>query len=190
MVNWVNKSVLGGQFLHVRCLAHIVNIIVRSGLKTMERSVASIRNAIRFVRNYNSRLDTFKKCVEQEKLQSKKNCVLDVPTRWNSTYIMLDTALELRITFDRLAEEKDVKYTSYFEEDEELDDRDEEETEAVVDSRNRVGPPIDEDWDKAEVFVKYLKIFYDVTVRVSAQLHPTSSKAFHDIVARKAELDD
>lgn len=40
------------------------------------------------------------------------------------------------------------------------------------------------------MFVKFLKIFYDVTVRVSASLHPTSPKAFHDIVGTKAELDD
>lgn len=137
MINWDNKPFFGGQFLHVRCLAHIVNIILRSGLKTIEKSVASIRNAIRFVRSSSSRLDTFKKCVQKEKLASKKNCVLDVPTRWNSTYIMLDTALELRTAFDRMVEEEDAKYTSYFEEDEELDDGDKEEIEVVVDSRTR-----------------------------------------------------
>ncbi|KAM5570626.1 zinc finger BED domain-containing protein RICESLEEPER 2-like [Rosa sericea] len=191
MLTWDRKPICGGKFMHVRCLAHIVNLIVRSGLHIMERSVASIRNAIRYVRSSQARTDAFKVCMEQTKVECKKICILDVPTRWNSTYLMLDTALELRKAFDRMAEDEDVKYKSYFDEEEELE---EEEDDQVVHRsrtpRKRVGPPKDEDWEKAEIFVNFLRVFYQVTVNVSASLHPTSQLAFHDIVAIKAEIDD
>lgn len=198
MFNLDRQQVFRGKFLHVRCLAHIVNLIVRSGLHLMDKSVASIRNAVRFVRSSSSRLDAFKLCVQKESLDSKKICVLDVPTRWNSTYIMLDTALELKQAFDRMAEEEDVKYRSYFDEDEEYDEEEgETDLNQVMPSmfrartaRRRVGPPCEADWEKATVFVRFLKVFFDVTVRVSATNHPTASKAFHDIVSIKAEIED
>ncbi|XP_062021439.1 zinc finger BED domain-containing protein RICESLEEPER 2-like [Rosa rugosa] len=142
MLTWDRKPICGCKFMHVRCLAHIVNLIVRSGLHIMERSVASIRNAIRYVRSSQARTDAFKVCMEQTKVECKKICILDIPTRWNSTYLMLGTILELRKAFDRMAEDEDVK------------------------------------------------VFYQVTVNVSASLHPTSQLAFHDIVAIKVEIDD
>ena len=78
---WKNPPILGGKYLHVRCLAHILNLIVRAGLRNMEKSISAIRNAVRYVRSSSSKLATFRQCVEKEKLQSKRVCVLDVPTR-------------------------------------------------------------------------------------------------------------
>ncbi|KAM5551467.1 hypothetical protein ABKV19_026350 [Rosa sericea] len=195
MLGWEKQLVLGGKYLHVRCLAHILNLIVRSGLKMMEKSIASIRNAIRYVRSSGQRLDVFKQCAENEKVESKKVCILDVPTRWNSTFLMLDTALQLRKAFDRMVDEEDSKYTRYFDEEEDIDDEVDELQVGRSDSRKkqkikRVGPPVKEDWEKAAVFVRFLKVFYDVTMRISASNHPTSWKAFHDIVAIKSEIDE
>ena len=77
------------------------------------------------MRSSSARTDAFKLCVEKEKVECKKICILDVPTRWNSTYLMLSTALELRKAFDRLAEEEEGKYRSYFmENDDDCDDDD------------------------------------------------------------------
>ena len=186
---WAYKPLCEGNYLHVRCLPHIINLIVKSGLREMESSVAAIRNAIRFVRSSPARLQEFKKCMEMDKIESKKICILDVPTRWNSTYMMLDTAIELKIAFQRMADDDPLNYKSYFSEEEEFD-YEEEETEARMPRRNRVGPPKDVDWDKAESFVKFLKVFFQVTVNLSASLEPTAHSAFHEIVSIKAELDD
>lgn len=79
---------LGGKFLHMRCVAHIVNLVVQDGLKELSTSVKNIREAIRFVRQSPARLARFKKCCEEENIDSKSLLCLDVPTRWNSTYLV------------------------------------------------------------------------------------------------------
>ncbi|KAL6124454.1 hypothetical protein ACLB2K_076966 [Fragaria x ananassa] len=194
MSGWPRQPIFGGKYMHVRCLAHILNLIVKSGLHIMNKSVASIRNAVRYVRSSRQRLEAFKACVEKEKIPCKKVCVLDVPTRWNSTYTMLDTTLQLKKAFNRMADEEDGRYRSYFDEDEELNDEGEEaESQVVVatqQQKKRVGPLVVSDWEKASVLVKYLKVYLDTTVDVSAQLKPTAHKAFVDIAIVKAELDE
>ncbi|KAK9930569.1 hypothetical protein M0R45_027604 [Rubus argutus] len=84
-----------------------------------------------------------------------------------------------------MAEEEETKYISYFDEDETLGEDEYDEVTEVEQTRSkkRVGPPVEEDWDRAAIFVKFLKVFYDVTLRISASNHPTAARAFHDIVA-------
>ncbi|TXG48112.1 hypothetical protein EZV62_027406 [Acer yangbiense] len=98
-------AILDGKHLHLRCCAHIVNLIVNDGLKEMYDSVVAIRNAVEFVKSSPSRFNRFKKCVEHKKIQNKGLVVLDVPTRWNSTYLMLASALKFVKAFDRLDDE-------------------------------------------------------------------------------------
>ncbi|XP_024164338.1 zinc finger BED domain-containing protein RICESLEEPER 1-like [Rosa chinensis] len=193
MVNWSKKPVLGGKFLHVRYLAHILNLILRSRLTILDRSVGLIRNAVKYVRSSSSRLEVFKKCVEKEKMQSKKICVLDVPTKWNSTFIMLETALELKKAFYKMANKEDSKYESYFDEPKPEDNDGElEDGFVVVDpkTRKRIRPPNEHDWEKTAIFVQFLKVLYKVTLRVSASNKSTSHRAFHDIVSIQVEIED
>ncbi|KAL6585703.1 hypothetical protein OROMI_002347 [Orobanche minor] len=189
MMGWERKPICAGMFSHVRCYAHTVNLVVKAGLKEMEKSIAAIRNAIRFVRSSPARTEAFKKCVEKDKIECKKICILDVPTRWNSTYMMLEIALELRKAFQRMADDDSLNYNNYFDEEEEFDEEDDLDREGRC-GRRRVGPPKDIDWDKAGCFVNFLRVFYQVTVNVSASLTPTAHTAFHDIVSVKAELDE
>jgi len=83
----------GGQLLHVRCVTHILNLIVWDGLKVVEKSVKRIRAAVRFISQSPSRLQRFHECAVAETIESKAFLSLDVPTRWNSTFKMLSTAL-------------------------------------------------------------------------------------------------
>ncbi|KAL6286717.1 hypothetical protein ACE6H2_011107 [Prunus campanulata] len=77
--------VLDGKYMHIRCCAHIVNLIVRDGLKKLEKSILCIRNAVKYVRSSPKRLEDSKSCVKKEQIECKWLVVLDVPTRWNST---------------------------------------------------------------------------------------------------------
>lgn len=58
MLMWKNVDalVLQGDYMHVRCCAHILNLIVTRGLKEFHASVAGIRNAVKYVRSSTSRL--------------------------------------------------------------------------------------------------------------------------------------
>lgn len=46
--------------MHVRCCAHILNLVVVSGLNELHASVAAIRNAVKYMRSSTTRLQTFK----------------------------------------------------------------------------------------------------------------------------------
>ena len=84
-----DKSILAGEFMHMRCCPHILNLIVQSGLKPIHESIAKVRNMVRYVRASPARFEKFQECVENEKIKAKCLLSLDVPIRWNSTYLML-----------------------------------------------------------------------------------------------------
>ncbi|KAK1401304.1 hypothetical protein POM88_000909 [Heracleum sosnowskyi] len=145
--------------LQPRCGAHIVNLIVNDGLTKLHDSIAAIRNSVRYIRSSPARLQKFKACVEKEKIDYKGGLILDVLTRWNSTYMMLDVALKFERAFTRY-EEEDDKFTGYFMEKE--------------NGKKRIGPPTPTDWQSAAVFVKFLSTFYEVTLKFSGTLHVES----------------
>ncbi|KAF2289780.1 hypothetical protein GH714_038615 [Hevea brasiliensis] len=85
----------------MRCMAHIVNLVDMDGLKDVGESVLKVRNAVRYIRSFPTRLKKFKECIEYEKIDGKSSLCLDVSTRWNSTYLMLNTAQKYERAFER-----------------------------------------------------------------------------------------
>uniref|UniRef100_A0A3Q7HLV0 HAT C-terminal dimerisation domain-containing protein n=1 Tax=Solanum lycopersicum TaxID=4081 RepID=A0A3Q7HLV0_SOLLC len=94
-------NLMEGKHLHVRCMAHILNLIVQDGLKEIGPSIKKVRQMVKYVRSSSSRARNFLKCVEMQKIECDKMLSLDVPTRWNSTYLMLDTAEKFEKAFER-----------------------------------------------------------------------------------------
>ncbi|KAG6533523.1 hypothetical protein ZIOFF_007398 [Zingiber officinale] len=76
-----------GKYLHLRCCCHIINLIVKSGLKFPNESVESIRNCVKYIHSSGARLDQFRECAILLKMDKMSTVPMDVPTRWNSTYI-------------------------------------------------------------------------------------------------------
>lgn len=109
----MNGLVLDGEYFHMRCSAHILNLVVNDGLKDLNSSISGIRDAIRFVRSSSQRHAKFKECIEFSNISSKKLVCLDVPTRWNSTFMMLEAAEKFQVAFEKL-EYEDAKYVEYF----------------------------------------------------------------------------
>ncbi|KAL0345731.1 UNVERIFIED_CONTAM: putative AC9 transposase [Sesamum radiatum] len=105
--------ILNNDYMHMRCSAHIVNLIVKEGLEEQHESIMRVRNAVKYVRSSPARLKAFKRCVEKEKIDSKSLLCLDVETRWNSTYLMLDAAEKFEKAFERLGDEEQ-KFIEYF----------------------------------------------------------------------------
>ena len=165
--------VCGGKYLHMRCCAHILNLVVNEGIKEQQPCIESIRNSVRFVRSSPQRLKKFKECIEAEMIKSQSLVCLDVPTRWNSTYIMLEHAEKFEKAFDRLYDQES-EFRKWFREDEK--------------GKKKVGPPSSSDWQHARIFIQFLKIFYEVTLCFSGSLHVTSNKCFHEIASVQSEL--
>ncbi|KAK2641400.1 hypothetical protein Ddye_023163 [Dipteronia dyeriana] len=104
-----NGAIMNADHMLLRCSAHILNLIVIEGLKDYHESISKIHNVVRYVRGSPARLYKFKSCAEREKISSKKPLYLDVPTRWNSTYLMLESAEKFQKAFERL-EDHDTQY--------------------------------------------------------------------------------
>jgi hypothetical protein len=54
--------------------------------------------------------------------------------------------------------------------------------------RRGLGPPTFDDWKNVKPFLKFLKLFYDVTMRLSGSLYVTSNMYFQDICGIQAHL--
>lgn len=79
-IGWRN-TILGHEFLHVRCSAHILNLIVKEGLSEYNDSIEKIRLSVKYVKGSSQRLEIFKRCVVNAEIESKALLCLDVETR-------------------------------------------------------------------------------------------------------------
>ena len=92
------KLFLGGSLFHVRCCAHILNLLVQDGLSTIKDIIFNIRESVKYINHNDARLKAFCDVVEQKCLKERK-LVIVCPTIWNSTFNMLSTALKFKTAF-------------------------------------------------------------------------------------------
>ncbi|CAM8883945.1 unnamed protein product [Rhodiola kirilowii] len=164
--------VLSGEYLHLRCACHILNLIVKDGLGELEKAIEGIRNCVKYIHSSSARLDAFRNVAILENMDSMSNIPMDVPTRWNSTYKMLEGAFKYKGVFSRMDDEY-VNFRAYFNEEVKKDG-------VLV---KRMGPPMEEAWLDAQAFTLFLKRFYDSTIKLSASKTPTSNLIFNEMVA-------
>ncbi|KAL2902030.1 putative AC transposase [Bienertia sinuspersici] len=146
--------VCGGDFFHVRCCAHILNLIVQDGLKEIDDAVVKVRETVKYCKGSQARKQRFLSCVKHVELQSGKGLKQDVPTRWNSTFLMLESALYYR------------KALIHFQK---------------VDANYVHCPSIDE-WSRVEKIFRFLKVFYEVTLAFSGTKYPTANLYFPNVL--------
>nr|KAJ0223032.1 hypothetical protein LSAT_V11C200064300 [Lactuca sativa] len=91
MTGQVKKLPCGGRLFHVRCCAYILNLLVKDGLSNIDFVIKEVREAVKYINSSEARLHD-------------RKLLLDVPTRWNSTYDMLSIALKFKDVFPRYAE--------------------------------------------------------------------------------------
>lgn len=168
--NLLGKNLLPckGDLLHGRCGAHVINLIVQDGLVITCMAVEKIRNSIKYVRSSPTRKKKFKDMVAQEGISCKSSLSLDVVTRWNSTHLMIKTALEYRRAFAAL-KLQDTSYTCQ---------------------------PTHDEWETAESVCNLLEVFLNATMVVSGTLYPTAHLYFHELwkinltLEREAKRED
>ncbi|GJS76288.1 zinc finger BED domain-containing protein RICESLEEPER 2-like protein [Tanacetum coccineum] len=127
---------------------------VQDGTKVVDKSIENIRYAVKWIKKSGSRIEKFKSCAESAKCDITKNLILDVPTRWNSTYNVLEVAQAYEDAFDRYDLE-DVTFGNAI-------------------RKKGLSVLTSEDWDKARKLCGFLKMFYDVTLRISKTKYVTS----------------
>jgi len=153
------NMLLRGKWLHMRCCAHILNLIVKDGMEVIASAVSNIRDSIAYWVATPKRYEKFEKTALDEKVELVKKLQLDCKTRWNSTYIMLKIAIPYRKVFERLGE---------------LD-------------RNYVCPPPN-DWIFASTVCDKLGLFYDLTELFSGTKYVTANLFFPKVCEIKLKI--
>ncbi|KAF5451908.1 hypothetical protein F2P56_026964 [Juglans regia] len=150
----IKKALLcDGEFFHLRCCAHILNLVVQDGLKEIDVAIQKVRESIKYVKGSQTRKVKFMDSTNQMSLDSKKGLRQDVPTRWNSTYLMLESALFYRRAF------------TYLE---------------LTDSNFKHCPSISE-WERVQKINDLLRVFYRDTCNFSGIKYPTANLYFPSV---------
>ncbi|KAH0983117.1 hypothetical protein GBA52_010294 [Prunus armeniaca] len=106
------------------------------------------------------------------------NIHLDMGTRWNATYKLLDDTFKYKNVFTRMVEEN-AQFIAYFKELEK---------DAKRNPVKRVGPPTESDSENAQVFVHFLKKIYETTLKLSVTKTCTSNIMFTELVGWKLAM--
>lgn len=83
----------------MRCIVHIINLIMIDGLKDINDIIAIVKVTERYVRQFPSKLTKFKECVVSIGVDSKCLLCLDVCIRWNFTFFMFVTIVKFERVF-------------------------------------------------------------------------------------------
>uniref|UniRef100_A0A803MQY4 BED-type domain-containing protein n=1 Tax=Chenopodium quinoa TaxID=63459 RepID=A0A803MQY4_CHEQI len=117
-----SKLIIGGSYLHMRCCAHILNLIVGDGLEMISGAIEKVRSVVAFCVSTPKRYEKFEDACNYCRIPITKKLTLDCKTRWNSCYDMLQIALMYKDAFTRLdskviesmASKMNVKFDKYW----------------------------------------------------------------------------
>jgi hypothetical protein len=162
MISKIGKSklLLQGTMLHMRCCAHILNLIVKDGLDVMKSAIHNIRESVTYWTVTPKRVEKFEEMAKYKKVKITKKLRLDCKTRWNSVFVMLDIALPYRAVFER-ARVVDKQYESL---------------------------PTSDEWDFAAMVVPRLSLFYEITTLFSGTDYVTANVFFPKICEIKMRI--
>jgi hypothetical protein len=147
------KLMSDGKFLHMRCCAHILNLIVKDGLENLKDAIENLRDSVAYWTATPKRYEKFEEIAKYVNVTITKKIALDCKTRWNSTYKMLSTALPYKTVFMR-ASRVDKQYTCC---------------------------PTEEEWKFAADVVERLKMFSDISDIFSGTDYVTANLFFYKV---------
>ena len=94
-----DKEIGWDKYYHVQCFAHVLNISVQAAVQhpQVEKVLDKLRYLARWINKSAIRSNQFQRLIRKKvpKSQAEK-LYRDCPTRWSSTYHMIQRALELR----------------------------------------------------------------------------------------------
>jgi len=79
----------------VRCFGHILNLVVQEALGHISECITSLRELLKKVKYSSQKQDMLMKLCNLSDI-SKAKPLLDISTRWSSTYAMINQAIDIR----------------------------------------------------------------------------------------------
>ncbi|KAF7802778.1 zinc finger BED domain-containing protein RICESLEEPER 2-like [Senna tora] len=127
---------------------------LRKGLKVTSDPLHKIGESVKYVKASDGRMQKFDDCVrESGGVETWLGIRLDVTTRWNSTYLMLESALRYQKAFTRFN---------------------------LIDRKYKYCPSV-EDWRRATKMREFLEPFVETTNLISGSKYPTSNLYFMQV---------
>lgn len=111
--DWLSQNrplLKSGELFDVRCVSHLLKSIVQEVMEACRDVIHKTRESIRHVKSTQASLGKFNEIAQQVGINSGRRLVLDCPIKWNSTYLMLESAIEYRGAFS-LLQEHDPSYS-------------------------------------------------------------------------------
>ena len=99
--NLLVKSMLhcNGNLFHIRCADHVLNLIVKNCLEVIDGVINNIRESVKYIKGFTSTKEKFKEVIVVIGIYRGSRPTLNVPTHWNTTCDMLESALHLEKLF-------------------------------------------------------------------------------------------
>jgi hypothetical protein len=162
MSKFVARKVPGfmPHHFHVRCCAHIVNLVVQDGLQPLQPFIHQLRETVKYLKKSTSRLHKFVEVCKTLNMKIGAGLCLDVSTRWSSTYKMFDACTPYRAAFHEYGD-NDLNYK---------------------------WEPSHADWNMYAKVQPILAEFAEITKVLSGSLYPTANIFYPYIVTVKMEV--
>lgn len=129
--------------IHTRCLAHVLNLAVKRGLKKIEKPISDVAKLVKVI-NFSPKKKQmyFETC----KLLNVPELSLlqDMSIRWNTVFLMLERAYTMKTVLDHICKEK-REFKEY----------------------------LIENWDDINNLMRFLQPFYDATLLLSKSKYPS-----------------
>ncbi|PLW04661.1 hypothetical protein PCANC_28942 [Puccinia coronata f. sp. avenae] len=146
---------------HVQCIAHVINLVVKDGIKVVGKAVEQLCNSVHYIHGSSGQIDAFEKALERVGINvNKKHPTKDVPTRWNSIYLMIEAALPCKLAFEELT---------------------------MVDKKFE-DCPSEAQWEELASMKEFLEPFFKATMVLSASQYPTINYAYRAMTSIQKQL--
>lgn len=155
-----NKDLVSGQMLIEHCYAHVLSNLAQDALAAIPDIINKVRESVKYVKTSQAQEERFLEIKQQLQVPSVKYLSFDDQTQWNTTYLMLVAAMELKEVFNCLD---------------------------TADPDYKLAPTLDE-WKQVETLCIYLKLLYDAANVLICAAHPTANLFFHEVWKLQAEL--